>query len=165
PQRSMAPGGKVEVMELFSYGCPACNMYRSLMKKLKESLPANAQMVYLPASWHEEENWPVFQRAYITAQSMGIADKAHEAMFDAIWKTGELAVIDPSTQRALRKLPSIEDTARFYERVTGVKSADFIATSKSFGVNVKARQADRQIIDMQVSSTPTLVVNGKYRVN
>jgi protein dithiol oxidoreductase (disulfide-forming) len=164
-QRTNVAPGKVEVMEVFSYGCPACNHFVPIMKKLKASLPANAQMVFLPASWNTAENWPTFQRAYLTAQSLGVADKAHEAMFDAIWNTGELAVEDPQTQRLKTKLPSMDDIARLYQRVAGVKPADFIAASKSFGVDLKARQADAQIQAMQVPSTPTLVVNGKYRIN
>jgi thiol:disulfide interchange protein DsbA len=135
------------------------------MKKLKASLPANAQLVYLPASWSAPENWPTFQRAYLTANSLGVAEKAHEAMYDAIWTTGELGIEDPQTHTLKTRLPSIDDVARFYQRVTGVKAADFVAASKSFGVDLKARQADAQIKDMQVPSTPTLVVNGKYRVN
>jgi protein dithiol oxidoreductase (disulfide-forming) len=166
-QRTHVAPGKVEVMEVFSYGCPACNHFRPLMQKLKQELPPNAQMVYLPASWNAAEAWPLFQRAYLTAQSLGVADKAHEAMFDAIWTTGELGVADKATNQLKRKedLPKIEDAARFYQRVTGVKAADFVAASKSFGVDLKVRQADRQINDMQVTGTPTLVVNGKYRVN
>jgi thiol:disulfide interchange protein DsbA len=163
-QRTNVPAGKVEVMEVFSYGCPACNTFLPIMKKLKAALPANAQLVYLPASWNKAENWPLFQRAYLTAQSLGIAEKAHEGMFQAIWTTGELGVTEPSG-RLKKKLPTIEETARFYERVTGVKAADFVAASKSFGVDLKIRQADSQITAMQVPSTPTLVVNGKYRVN
>ena len=97
-QRTNVPAGKVEVMEVFSYGCPACNSFRPVMKKLKAALPPNAQLTYLPASWNTAENWPLFQRAYLTAQSLGIADKAHEAMYDAIWTTGELGVADPVTQ-------------------------------------------------------------------
>jgi thiol:disulfide interchange protein DsbA len=62
-------------------------------------------------------------------------------------------------------LPTIDDVARFYERVAGVKAADFVNASKSFSVDLKMRQADSQIIAMQVSGTPTLVVNGKYRLN
>jgi len=166
-QRTTVAKGKVEVMEVFSYGCPACNHFRPMMKKLKTSLPPNAQMVYLPASWNAAEAWPLFQRAYLTAQSLGVADKAHEAMFDAIWTTGELGVTDKNTNRlkSPADLPKIEDAARFYQRVTGVKAADFVAASKSFGVDLKVRQADRQITEMQVPSTPTLVVNGKYRLN
>jgi thiol:disulfide interchange protein DsbA len=164
-QRTNVPAGKVEVMEVFSYGCPACNQFRAGMKKLKAALPPNAQLVYLPASWNAAEAWPMFQRAYVTAQALGVADKAHDAMYDAIWITGELAVSDPRTRQLKTKLPTIEDAARFYQRVAGVKAADFVNASKSFGVDLKARQADSQILAMQVSSTPTLVVNGKYRVN
>jgi len=163
-QRTNVPAGKVEVMEVFSYGCPACNGFLPTMKKIKAALPANAQLVYLPASWNKSENWPLFQRAYLTAQSLGVAEKAHEGMFQAIWATGELGVTEPSG-RLKKTLPSIEDTARFYQRVTGVKATDFVAASKSFGVDLKMRQADSQILAMQVSGTPTLVVNGKYRVN
>ena len=164
-QRTNVAPGKVEVLEVFSYGCPACNQFRSPMKKLKASLPPNAQLVFLPASWNAPENWPTFQRAYLTAQSLGVAEKAHDAMFEAIWTTGELGVSDPTTHRLKTKLPSIEDIARLYQRVAGVKPADFVNASKSFGVDLKMRQADGQIVAMQVSGTPTLVVNGKYRVN
>jgi thiol:disulfide interchange protein DsbA len=163
-QRTNVPAGKVEVMEVFSYGCPACNAFLPTMKKLKAALPANAQLVYLPASWNKGENWPLFQRAYFTAQSLGVAEKAHEGMFGAIWSTGELGVTDASGHLK-STLPSIEDAARFYERVTGVKAAAFVNASKSFGVDLKMRQADSQIIAMQVDGTPTLVVNGKYRLN
>jgi thiol:disulfide interchange protein DsbA len=164
-QRTNVPAGKVEVMEVFSYGCPACDRYLPIMKQLKASLPANAQMVYLPASWNAAENWPTFQRAYLTAQSLGVAERAHEAMFKAIWQTGELGVSDLKTGRLKSVLPSIDDIARFYQRETGVKAADFVAASKSFGVDLKMRQADAQIINMKVSGTPTIVVNGKYVLN
>jgi protein dithiol oxidoreductase (disulfide-forming) len=165
-QRTTVAPGKVEVMEVFSYGCPACDHFQPTMKKIKASLPANAQLVYLPASWNSSENWPTFQRAYITAKSLGVADKAHDEMFNAIWTTGELGVLEGITSgRPKRNLPTIEDIARFYQRVAGAKPADFVAASKSFSVDLKMRQADAQIIAMKVSGTPTLVVNGKYRIN
>jgi thiol:disulfide interchange protein DsbA len=164
-QRPQVPAGKVEVMEVFSYGCPACNQFRPVMKQLLAGLPKNAQMVYLPASWQAAENWPTFQRAYLTAVSLGVADKAHEAMYDAIWKTGELGIADPNTRQLKKVLPSMEDIAKFYERVAGVKRADFLNASRSFAVDLKIKQAEAQIKAMQVLSTPTLVVAGKYRVN
>jgi len=163
-QRTNVPAGKVEVMEVFSYGCPACNSYRPIMKKLKAALPPNAHLTYLPASWQAAEAWPMFQRAYLTAQSLGVAEKAHELMYDAIWTTRELGVTDPMG-RLKKDLPTIDNAAKFYERVAGVKAADFVNASKSFSVDLKMRQADSQIIAMQVTGTPTLVVNGKYRLN
>jgi thiol:disulfide interchange protein DsbA len=162
-QRTNVPAGKVEVMEVFSYGCPACNQFNSVAKKIKSSLPANAQFVYLPASFIPTEDWPMFQRAFFAAQALGIAEKAHDAMFDAIWRGGELAISDPTTHRIKSPLPSIEDAGKFYARVAGVKAADFVAAAKSFGTEVKMKNADALILAAHVDSTPTLIVNGKYR--
>jgi thiol:disulfide interchange protein DsbA len=164
-QRSQVPAGKVEVMEVFSYGCPACNQFRAALKEIAAGLPKNAQIVYLPASWQAAENWPTFQRAYFTAMSLGIADKAHDAMYNAIWTTGELGITDPTTRQLKKVLPSISDIAKFYERTTGVKAQDFVNASKSFGVDLKIKQAEEQIKAMGIPSTPTLVVAGKYRLN
>ena len=165
PQRTQVATGKVEVMEVFSYGCPACNQFRPVMKQIAAGLPKNAQIVYLPASWNAAENWPMFQRMYLTAVSLGVADKTHEAMYDAIWTTGELGVVDQNTRRLKTKLPTIEDAAKFYQRTAGVKPQDFVNASKSFGVDLKIKQAEAQIKAMQIGSTPTLVVAGKYRIN
>jgi thiol:disulfide interchange protein DsbA len=164
PQRTNVPAGKVEIMEVFSYACPACNAFQPIMKQLKYSLPANAQIVYLPASFIPAEDWPVFQRAYFSAEALGIVEKTHDAMFDAVWNTGELAVSDPITHQLKRPPPSIEDIARFYARTAGVKPETFLATAKSFGVDTKMKIADAQIGAMQALSTPTIIVNGKYRL-
>ena len=164
-QRTTVPAGKVEVLEVFSYGCPGCNSFQPVMEKLKGSLPKNAQMAYLHASFNESESWPIFQRAYFAAQSLGISEKTHQAMYDAIWKTGELAIVDNTTRRLKKPQPTINDVARCYERLTGVKTSAFLAAASSFGVDAKMRAADAQIGAMMVPSTPCLVVNGKYRVN
>jgi thiol:disulfide interchange protein DsbA len=164
-QHTSVPAGKVEVMEVFSYGCPGCNGFQSAVEKLERTLPPNAQIVFLPASFRSDESFPMFQQAYFAAQSLGIAERTHQAMFDAVWKTGELAVSDPVTHRLKRPQPSIEDAARCYERLTGVKQEQFIAAAKSFGVEMKMKTADAQIRAMQVPSTPCIVVNGKYRVD
>src|SRR5215510_495353 len=74
-QRTSVPAGKIEVTEVFSYGCPACNSFQPYMAKLKASLPPNAQLTFVPASWIEQEDWPMFQRAFFAAQALNIVDK------------------------------------------------------------------------------------------
>ena len=106
----------------------------------------------------------MFQRAYFTAQALGIEEKTHDAMFNAVWGTGELAAIDSVTHRIKPSIPTIEDAAKFYERTAGVKAATFLATSKSFGVDAKMRMADAEIGAAQALSTPTIIVNGKWRL-
>ena len=164
PQQTTVPAGKVEVMEVFSYACPACNAFQPVMEKLGHALPANAQLTLLPAAFNPSEDWPMFQRAYLTAQALGIAERTHQAMFDAVWKTGELAVTTPGANRLKDPLPSIADAARFYARVAAVNPQQFLAMANSFGIDSKIRAADAQILAMHVDSTPTLSVNGKYRV-
>ena len=164
-QRTSVPAGKIEVAEIFSYGCPYCQQILPVVKKLKTTLPANAQLVYLPASFLPNEAWPMYQRAFYSAQALGILEKTHEAMFDAVWKTGELAYSDPVTHKFKSPLPTIEDAAKFYEKAGGVKAADFLAASKSFGVDAKMRAADGFVNATQSFSTPTFIVNGKYRLS
>lgn len=164
-QRTTVPAGKVEVLEVFSYGCIACNGFEPLMTQLKASLPPNAQLAHLPASFKPEESWPMFQRAYLAAQALGIADRTHQAMYDAVWKTGELAVVDTRKRQLKKPQPTLADAAKCYERLTGVKSDVFLATARSFSVEAKMRAADAQVFAMQVPGTPCIVVNGKYRVN
>ena len=75
-------------------------------------MPPNAVLDYLPASFNPAEDWPMFQLAYLTAQTLGVADQTHDAMFNAVWQTGELAVIDPATQNIKSRVPTIEDAAQ-----------------------------------------------------
>ncbi len=164
-QATSVPAGSIEVMEVFSYGCIACNSFQPVMERLTRNLPPNAQIVLLPASFNTGEDWPMFQRAYFAAWILGVADRTHRAMFDAVWKTGELAVSDPVTHRLKTPQPSLEAAARCYARIAGINPAAFLATARSFAVDMKIRAADAQVAAMQVPSTPCIVVNGKYRVN
>lgn len=164
-QMTTAQPGRIEVTEAFSYGCPACNQFAPIADQIKASLPPNAQMVYLPASFNPSEDWPMFQRAFYAAQALGIVDRTHNAMFDAIWKSGELSILDESKQRLKRPLPSIEDAAKFYARVGKVKPEEFLAAAKSFGVESSMRRADVLMKVYKVPSTPTMVINGRYRTD
>ena len=164
PHGTSVGPGKVEVTEIFSYGCPYCAQFNTYMHQLAQSLPKNAQLVYVPASFNTAEDWPMFQRATCTAQTLGIFDKTNDAMYDAVWKTGELAVVDSTTQRLKSPLPTIEDAARYYNHISGVPVDKFLAASKSFGVDMMMRTADSLLTAYQVDGTPSLIVNGKYRV-
>jgi protein dithiol oxidoreductase (disulfide-forming) len=156
--------GKVEVTEVFSYACPACNRFYPLVNKLEASLPPNAVMDYLSAAFRADEDWPMFQRAYYTALDLGVAQRTHDKVFDAVWQSGELGIEDPQTHRMKRPAPSIEDAAAFYARAAGVPAEKFVSTAKSFAVDVQMRRADEIIRAWKIDGTPSLVVNGKYRI-
>ncbi len=157
--------GKIQITEVFSYACPGCNRFYPVAARLRARLPAYADRDFLGASVRPDADWAPFPRAYCTARAFGIDQRTHDAMFDAIWKTGELAVYDERTQRPKVPAPTIPDIARFYARLTGIKPEEFIATAVSFAIDVKMRQADDLIRAYGVGETPSIVVNGKYRLN
>ncbi|HEV7359190.1 MAG TPA: thiol:disulfide interchange protein DsbA/DsbL [Steroidobacteraceae bacterium] len=165
PARTPAvPAGKVEVTEVFSYACPACNIFQPTMHKLKSAMPPNVVVDYLPAAFNTAEDWPMFQLAYVTAQLLGVDQQTHDAMFDAVWKGGDLSITDSS--RGLKThMPTIEDAAKFYSQHAGVPADKFLATSKSFSADLKVRTAQELMVAYKVDRTPTIIVNGKYRMH
>lgn len=165
PQPTNVPAGKVEVTEVFSYACPACNAFYPVFDRLRETLPSNVVFNYVPAAFRPDEDWVVFQRAYYAARALGIEKRTHDAMFDAIWKTGALATTDQQTGQLKNPMPSIEDVARWYHEKTGVDTRKFIDTANSFSVNLQMRQANDYVMACQVDGTPTIIVNGKYRLS
>jgi protein dithiol oxidoreductase (disulfide-forming) len=165
-QPTSVPAGKVEVIEVLSYGCPACYQFLPYAAQLKTRLPAQAQLIFAHASFNAAEQWPMFQRAFYTAQQLHLVEKTHEAMFRAVWgPNGELAIADPATGRIKTPPPSIEDVASFYAKVAGITPKQFLDTSKSFAVDMSIRRAESFMKAAHVDQTPTIVVNGKYRLN
>lgn len=164
-QPKVSNTSKIEVVEVFSYGCPACNQYHATANKLARELPADAQMAYLPASFVPQENWPMLQRAYYAAQALGVAAKGNDAMYDAVWKTRELtAMKDSSGLKSKEALPTLADAAKVYAKF-GVDPKEFVAVANSFAINTKVRRADELVKAYGVEGTPTIVVNGKYRIS
>ncbi|HEY0199107.1 MAG TPA: thiol:disulfide interchange protein DsbA/DsbL [Rhodanobacter sp.] len=155
---------KIEVVEAFSYGCPACNAYHPTMNELVKEMPSNAAVAFLPASFMPQENWVTLQRAYLTAQALGVAEKANDAMYDAVWSSRELSSEKPSGGlKPKEALPTIEDIAKVYAKF-GVDPKEFVATANSFTINTKMSRADELMKAYGIQGTPTLVVDGKYRV-
>ena len=165
-QRAGAPADKIEVAEVFSYGCPYCYQAKDVMAKLATELPPDAAMFYVHASFqNESEAWPMFQRAYYTAQKLGIALGTHDAMFKAIWETGEMPLVDKATGKLLQRRPTIEDAAKFHARLGKVKAADFLSVAKSPEIDVQMQRADALIKLWRIPGTPALVVNGRYLID
>ena len=164
PAQPTSHPGKIEVTEVFSYACPACNAFHTTVDQIAKSLPANAVMTYLPAAFRADENWPVYQRAFYAAQALGVVDKTQDAVFDATWKTGEIATYDlqAGKPKPSEAWPKIEDIAKFYAKF-GVDPKEFVAIANSFSVNTQMKRADDLVKAYGVDGTPTLIVNGKYR--
>ncbi len=141
--------GTVEIVEAFSYMCTHCATFEPYIESWKKRLPENVKFVRFPVVFGRG-TWELYARAYVTADVMGIAEKAHSPLMDKIWKEREV-------------LKSMEELAAFYAEF-GADPDEFIATSKSFAVDAKMRRDQRFLMEAGVNSTPNMVVNGKFLV-
>jgi protein dithiol oxidoreductase (disulfide-forming) len=143
--------GKIEVVEVFNFVCPACASFQPTLAVWKKNLPADVRFTYVPAAFGG--NWDQYVRSYYTAQAMGIAEKAHDATYDAIHFR--------RTLKGERGEDSDQDLAKFYAQF-GVDAKQFANNMRSFAVTAKFAKAKQFIIEGQIGSTPSVVINGKY---
>ncbi len=145
--------GRIEVVEVFNHVCPACAMFEPLAKGWRARQPADVRFTYVAAPFGG--TWDVYARAWYAAESVGIADRASDDVFKALH-------VDRSL-KGERGRDSVDDIARVYAR-HGIDAKRFASTMESFAVTAKLNRARQYIERMGVNSTPTLIVNGKYRV-
>ncbi len=145
--------GKVEVVEVFGYVCPACAQFQTLVGPWKAKLPAQVRFSYVPAMFGG--TWDDYAHAFYAAESMGLVDKTHDALYKAIH-------IDQSL-KGERGRDSVADIANFYGR-HGVDPKQFASTMSSFAVDAKANKAKQFAMRSHISGTPSLIVNGRYLV-
>ncbi|HYG07909.1 MAG TPA: thiol:disulfide interchange protein DsbA/DsbL [Stenotrophomonas sp.] len=152
-QPYLQAAGKIEVAEVFGYVCPACFRFQPLVSSWKAGLPSDVQFVYVPAMFGG--TWDDYARAFYAAETLGVQEKTHDALYNAIHVEQSL--------KGERGRDSVEDIAAFYGK-HGVDPKVFANTMASFGVAAKTNRAKQFALRSKISGTPSLVVNGKYLV-
>jgi thiol:disulfide interchange protein DsbA len=146
-------GSTVVVEEYFNYICPACNAFEPFFVAWQAKLPEGVKVVHVPASFRAD--FVQYAKAYYAAQSLGVAEKSHAAVYQAIHRARTLP--------AEGQRPDDEKIARFYADY-GVDPQQFLSVMRSFAVDVKVRRAGEHMTRTRIPSTPSVVVNGKYLV-
>ena len=147
PAQPTVSESKVEVVELFWYGCPHCYDFEPSLSEWVKNKPKNVEFIRIPAIFRN--SWLPHARAYYTAEALGVLDKTHAAFFDAVHKE----------KRALQTEKDIGD---FYAS-QGVKREDFKKAWGSFVVQTKVKRAISMTKRYGITGVPAMVVNGKYR--
>jgi thiol:disulfide interchange protein DsbA len=141
-----AAADKVEVVELFWYGCPHCFYLEPHLDKWLENKPDDVEFVRLPAVLGK--SWELLGKAYFTAELLGVVDKIHQPLFEAIHVKNQ----------KFRDVAALEDFFVSH----GVAGKDFKNTFHSFAVAVKINNAKLMTRRYAISGVPTLIVNGKF---
>lgn len=146
PQTTTTPG-KIEVVEMFWYGCPHCYEFEPVIHDWLQGKPDYIEFVRVPAVF--ASNWEVHARAYYAAEQLGVLDQIHKPLFDALH-------VDK------RKLFNVDELAAFFAE-HGVAEQAFRTAYDSFDVDKKTRRAIAVTRGYGISGVPAVIVNGKYR--
>lgn len=145
--------GKIEVVEVFGYVCPACASFQGQIMPWKKTLPADVRLTYVPVAFGPE--WQPYAQAFYAAEAKGLVDKTHDTVFTKIHAERSL----PGEGQK----PDPAKVAAFYATY-GVDAKEFLGLMNSFGIQAKINRGKQFAMASGISGTPTIIVNGKYRV-
>jgi protein dithiol oxidoreductase (disulfide-forming) len=144
--------GKVEVVEVFWYGCGHCRDLEPFIKSYNQKKPAYVQFARLPVTWSAGHTAQA--RLYYTLAALGKSEDLQDAVF---------------TEMQTNRNPLVGNDAAETERVQaafakkhGIDEKAFREAYRSMGVMTRVRRAEELVRRYQASSVPMMVVNGKY---
>jgi len=139
-------GSKIEVVELFWYGCPHCYHFEPEIKEWLAKLPADVDFIRMPAI--PFDRWQPLGQLFYTLEALGEINRLHGDVFDAIHKE-RLNLEDKKTQ--------LDWVAK-----KGIDRAKFTEAWNSFSVQSKLKRAAMLSEAYKMEGVPMLVVDGKF---
>lgn len=150
PPQPVENDGKIEVLEFFAYGCIHCAHLEPKLEAWAKKQAADVKLKRVPAGRGFEmrgiDNVPLFY----TLEAMGLVEKLQQKIFDAV-NVENVILGNPATLNKWLEKQGVDP--KVYENV-----------QKSFSVQNKITRAYKQAAEYKVSSTPTIVVNGRFAV-
>jgi len=146
PAQPTQTDDKIEVVEIFWYGCPHCYDFEPYIERWQESAPDDVVFRRMPAVLNQ--NWIPHAKAYYTAVKLGVLERIHKSLFDALHRE--------------RKRIYTESHLRDFFISRGVEGDDFTRVYNSNEVETKIKQAYFMARNYKLTGVPSVVVNGKY---
>lgn len=146
PRPIDADDAKVDVIEIFWYGCPHCYDFESYISEWRQNKPESAELVLLPATLNP--SWELHARAFFALQQLDQVNNMHSKIFQAIHAQG-------------RNLNNLDSINRFVSQF-GVDEQAFQKAFVSPEVDAKMARAGQLARAWRITGVPTVVVNGKY---
>jgi protein dithiol oxidoreductase (disulfide-forming) len=143
------PEGRVQVVEVFWYGCPHCYTLEPLLDEWRRTLPDHVEFSHLPAPFNDL--WALHARVYFAAVQLGVLEQIHQPFFDAIHAQG-------------RNMGSESAILRFVDQ-RGLDADAFRDTLRSPAVTAAVGDAGLLVQAFQVEGVPSMVVDGRAMVS
>jgi len=142
-------GDKIEVVEVFWYGCPHCYQIEPYIEKWLKEKAEYIEFVRMPGILGK--NWLSHARAFYAAEKIGVLEKIHKPLFDAIHKD-KRKILD-------------EKSLRVFFSEHGVSGDEFDRAYNSSEVEEKVRAAFTAGQGYALTGVPAIIINGKYRTS
>jgi thiol:disulfide interchange protein DsbA len=139
----------ITVTELFSYGCHACNEFEPFIQSWASRQAEDVKLNRIPVGFGRRP-WELLGQAYVMAEILGVEEETHVPLMNAIWKEG-------------RQMRSLKELADFYAE-QGVDRDKFLALDQGFMLSMRQKQNNDKLGVYSPRQTPTMIVNGKYRI-
>lgn len=146
PPAPVPPGGKIDVIEFFSFGCPHCYAFEPLLEPWIKRLPPDVSFRRVPAAFNAP--FEGYAKLFYALEAVGLAEQLHKRVFAAI-----------HVQR--QRLDKEADLAAFVNAAGG-DGAKFVEAYKSFGVATKVRQGKQLSEAYKIDGVPTLGIHGRW---
>ena len=141
--------GKIEVIEFFWYSCSHCNAFEPAFAQWVKNAPKDVVVNRIPVAFRED--FAPQQRLFFTLEAMGLLEKIHIKVFQAIHVERLTLNTDASILAWVEK--------------QGVDKNKFADIAKSFGVASKLKRAVQLQNDFKIEGVPSLGVAGKFYVD
>ncbi|MCH1931432.1 thiol:disulfide interchange protein DsbA/DsbL [Shewanella acanthi] len=142
---------KPEITEFFSFYCPHCyNFSKTIVPKILAEKPADVAFNQTHVDFIGKEMGVEMSRAFAVAHQLNVDDKVDAALF---------AAIHDKKQHFTSR-----DDIRALFIANGVDGKTFDAAADSFMVKAQMAKMKRDTENAKISGVPSLVVNGKYRI-
>lgn len=151
PQPTNVAAGRVEVDEVFWYGCGHCYALDPSLETWKTTKPAYIDFVRTPVIWGQAHRQHA--KLYYTLQALRRPD-LHTQVFDAIHQHGTPLSSRDDLEARVQQLAFLESK--------GVTAKEFNAAYDSMTVAVNMQRAEQLTRNYAIANVPTLIVSGKY---
>ena len=147
PPLAPPPGGTIEVIEFFWYGCPHCNAFEPMLDAWSKKLAPDVRFRRVPVAFREQP-YGAHQRIYFALEEMKLTEAMHRKVFAAIH-------VDHM------RLDQPDEIAAFMAK-NGVDAAKFMASYNGFSVQTKSRQATQLAQAYKIDGVPAIGIQGKF---
>ncbi|MEX0952065.1 MAG: thiol:disulfide interchange protein DsbA/DsbL [Gammaproteobacteria bacterium] len=149
PAQPTANPDKIEVVEVFWYGCPHCYDFEPSLKQWLETKPDDVEFIRLPAIFRQ--NWLAHARVYYAAEELDVVAQIHSPLFTEIHENNNML----ESEAALREF--------FVQQ--GVDGDAFTAAYNSEAVENRIKSTLSKQRRYQITGVPAVVINGKYQTS